>query len=186
MDRVEIIAIIYNFLDMLNGQEVKFFEQPVNFYCRKGVQAFLSKAKNVAREINSSKFTTDQFIKFLFITALLKGQKGIYQFQVKDIIKVRRITERFAIKDEEIVNKICQKYRVPVDDLFEIRDNGESILYKLLKTNHISMAYALKNYKNVLTIAEKNVILFKTEYSFFHVLFKKFISYLQGVSYAKI
>jgi hypothetical protein len=186
MDKVEIVTIIYNFLDMLNGLNVKFFEQPVKFYCRRGTGVFLEKAKYVARDINSHKYTKDQFIKFLFMTALLKDIKGIYSFQIKDIFKIRKITERTAIKDEEIINKICQKYGLPVEGLFEIRDNGESILFKLLKTDHITIAYALKNYKNILTIAEKNIILFNKEYSKFHKTFKKFIQYIQGESYAKI
>jgi hypothetical protein len=68
----------------------------------------------------------------------------------------------------------------------EVRDNGETILYKLLKTNHISMAYALKNYKKVLTIAESNAILFNSQYSIFHKTFKQFIQFIQGEAYAKI
>ena len=186
MDRIEVLNIIYNFLDMLNGINVRFFEQPTKIYCRSGVQTFINKAKAVAREINSNKFTTDQFIKFLFLTALLKGQRGIYTFQVKEVIKVRRITERFATKDEEIINAICQKYGLPEEGLMEVRDNGETILYKLLKTNHISMAYALKNHKKVLTIGEKNAILFSKEYRVFHTTFKQFIQYIQGEAYAKI
>jgi hypothetical protein len=75
---------------------------------------------------------------------------------------------------------------MPVEGLMEVRDNGETILYKLLKTNHISMAYALKYYKKVLTIAEKNAILFNKEYSKFHITFKQFIQYIQGEAYAKI
>lgn len=171
---------------MLNGLNVKHFEQPVKIYCRRGVQNFINKSKTVARDINSSKYTKDQFIKFLFITAMLEGQKGIYSFQTKEIIKIRRITEKFAKKDEGIISSICQKYELPENDLMEVRDNGETILYKLLKTKHVSMAYALKNYKNVLTISENNAILFNREYSLFHTTFKQFIKYIQGEAYAKI
>jgi len=186
VDRVDILNIIYNFLNMLSGLNVRFFEQPVDLYNRRGVQSFINKAKIVARDINSSKYSTDQFIKFLFLTALLEGKAGIYTFQPKEVIRIRRITERFAKKDENIINSICQKYGMPEEGLMEVRDNGETILYKLLKTKHISMAYALKNYKKVLTIAEKNAILFNTEYSIFHKTFKQFIQFIQGEAYAKI
>ena len=186
MDRTNILTIIYNFLDMINGSNIKFFEQPVKFYCRRASQYLINKSICVARDINNNIYTKDQFIKFLFITALFNGKKGIYEFQTKDIIKIRKITGRYALKDEEIINKICQKYELSVENLMEIRDDGESMLYKLLKSKHISIAYALKYYKKVLTISEKNVILFNKEFRNFHNLFTKFIQYIQGVSYAKI
>lgn len=186
MDRIDVLTIIYNFLDMLNGKNVKFFEQPINLYYRGDAPSFVYKAKSIARDINSHKYTKDQFIKFLFITAMLHGQKGIHTFKVKEVLKVRKLTERYAKKDEELVNSICEKYELPVEGLMEVRDNGETILYKLLKTNHISMAYALKNYKKVLTIAESNAILFNSQYSIFHKTFKQFIQFIQGEAYAKI
>ena len=186
MERTDILKILFNFLEMLNGVNIKSFHQPINYHHRQGIQNLISKAKNVARDINNSIYTTDQFIKFLFIEAMLKGKSGIYAFKVKDIIKVRKITEKYAKKDEAIVEKICHKYGMLVEELVEIKDDGESIIYKLFLTNHISVAYILKNYKNILTIAEHNAILFNTKYRLFHNTLIQFIHFIKGEKYAEV
>lgn len=185
MTKDKVLSIIFNFLDMLRGVNIKHFEQPVNYYYRKGASNLINKSTQIARSINSNIYTTDQFIQYLFLTALLQGQKGIYALNVNDIIKIRRMSNKAVKRDEEIINSICGKYELSVENLMEIRDNGETILFKLLKSNHISMAFVLKNYKNVLTIAEKNAILFNEEYKTFHDLLKLFIQFIQGEIWKK-
>lgn len=67
-----------------------------------------------------------------------------------------------------------------VCELFEIKENGESIIYELIKQNYVTPVIFVNLYEKLLTIKNKDVILKSNNYKKFEYSMKFIIKILKG------
>jgi hypothetical protein len=106
----------------------------------------------------------------------------IYNINFKDVKKVAKIfTKKQLKKDEEFIIKINETLKLKsVEEFFEIRENGEPIIYDLIKKNFITPVIYVKFYEKILTIENKDVILLNDDYKKFKYAIKNIIKILKG------
>jgi hypothetical protein len=104
------------------------------------------------------------------------------QISFIDIKKVAKIFSKKQIKiDEDFIIKMNETLKLKnVRELFEIRENGEPIIYDLIKNNYVSAAIYVKLYEKLLTTKNKDVILMSGNYKRFEYAMKNIIKIIKG------
>jgi hypothetical protein len=180
MTSSEIKNIIYNFLDLTNGKPVKSFDQNSYWWKRKNPNKINYLSKQIYNDIENNYYKKEQFIFYLFINYIAEGTQGIYRINHNDIKRtISGITRKQFEKDEEFLMEVMKKENLKVDDLFKVRENGESLIFKLIREKLVSVSYILQNYKKFALSTKTEEVELSAEYKWFCTLLLKTIKLIQ-------
>jgi hypothetical protein len=99
-----------------------------------------------------------------------------------EVIEVSKIFTLKQLKiDEDFIIQINKKLKFKdLKEYFEVRENGEPIIFELIKKNYVTPAIYIKFYEKILTIQNKDVILYNNEYKKFQYSMKMIKKTIQG------
>jgi hypothetical protein len=138
--------------------------------------------KRIYNELENHFYTYKDLFIFMLYKYAFNEKIKIYNFNFNDIKNVAKIfTKKQIKKDEEFIIKINETLKLKsVDEFFQLRENGEPIIYELIKNNFITPAVYVKYFEKILTIENKDVILMSDNYKKFRYAMKNIIKIIKG------
>lgn len=139
-------------------------------------------SKRIYNELENNMYNyTDLFIYMLYKYAFNEKLKSnsIYANEVK---RVRNIfTKNQLKKDENFINEINKTIKLKtINEFFEIRENGEPIIFELIKKQYVTPVFYVKYYEKVLTDKNKDVIFMSKEYEKFKYAMNVIVKIIKG------
>jgi len=154
-----------------------------DYYRYKNSKDYTKKVgKRIYNELENHIYTYKDLLIYLLYNYSFDKNIKIYQIYPTDIKKIAKIFTKKQIKnDEDFIIKMNQNLKLKnVSELFEIRENGEPIIYDLIKNNYVSVAIYVKLYEKLLTTKNKDVIFKSDNYKRFEYAMKNIIKIIKG------
>lgn len=181
-----IYAIITNVNDFVkSGKNVKILDVNITkMICRfkKAKPYFIKICKKIYNDIENSYYTHWELALYLLYQRVFEAKLKVQNINKDSVKHVRKLfTKEQLLKDKEIVQHAMKKRGInEIDELFKILEDGESIVYKLIRQKIITPIYFLR-YQG-LTNDQKNSILVNEEYKRFVRIVDKIYNIAKGGS----
>jgi hypothetical protein len=114
----------------------------------------------------------DIMLTYLYESLFSDKPIDIKLLNVENIKSVRKLfTYNQYCKDRFLIKDVIKELKLKgIVDIFEIRNGGENIVYKLIKNKHISPIFYIQNYKKVLPRCQENNILKSKDFKHFEII----------------
>jgi hypothetical protein len=168
-------TVIFNIFDYCKGSDLISIKQNVFYWNRRGVKVFDTFIGRFWNDLENNLYTEKQFIFYLCVVCLKKGSSSLYKINNKEVRKeLREFSVKRTEEDQRIIDSVLEENNIKLDDMFCIRENGQSLMFELFRKDLISVCLILKYSNKFLTSVEKNHILISCNKKY-----KQFIRALQ-------
>ena len=138
-------------------------------------------SKRIYNDLENHLYTFKDILVFMLYKYAFGEKIKIYQINYKEIQKILKVFTKKQLKiDEDFIVSINKNLKLKsVDEFFEMRENGEPIIYELIKKNYVTPVVFVKFCKQILTHENKDVIL-NIEYKRFEKAMLTIIKTIKG------
>jgi hypothetical protein len=184
--RIPFIFDEYNF-DMV----YRIFEPVGLHWYNNSTKYIKTHCKRIYNEIESFHYTYNEMASLMVYQTIIGKDIDLASINNIEMNKLREILSKNTIReDEKKLETINNEVGLSgIQEYFKINEDGESLIYSLIKKGVISVYFFINYYDKILTKVDKNILFMfkgsKKYHSFIHKtkLIKKFnISTIQGVS----
>jgi len=168
----------------LSSQIIDFEKlyKKVSVFCfNKSRPYYKSISKRIYNDIENNFYSHEDFIMCYIHEALFEEGYVVDIHKLK-LDRIREILKLYTTKqlnkDKEFILEINQELKLNIEDLFKVNEQGESIVFNLIKKNYIHPIFYIKYSKKLLTLEPENINLVTIEYLHFWRLCKILIKNL--------
>ena len=138
-------------------------------------------SKKIFNELENHLYTFKDVLIYMLYKYAFGDKILFHRINYEEIRKINKIFSKKQLKeDEDFILKINHNLKLKtVDEFFEIRENGEPIIYDLIKKNFVTPVIFVKFYDHLLTNKKKDVIL-NGDYKRFEYAMKNIIKTIKG------
>jgi len=178
-----VFSIIKNTQKMIKtSKDLDVFKLVFIDWYSKSPEFIIQICKKLYNDLENGYYEPKDIAIFILYDSIFNDVFKYSSLTKENILKVKNIfTKKQLEKDKQFILDVNKKLKLndPLKELFEIKEDGNSIIYELIMKEYITIIFYIYFQKKVLTEIPKDVI-FSTEYNKFQFVNNKIINLIKG------
>jgi hypothetical protein len=178
-----VFSVLSNINEFIkNKKDVDLFKKSHIIRYQRSSKYIAENSKKFYNDIENEYYTLKEFAIFLLYKHMMNESVNLYNVKPNTIIEVMKLFTTKKLKEDlKLLSIIHKELKFKkIEDYFEIKEDGTNIAYILTKKNKISPIFYIRNFENVLTDINENVIFKSKEYKQFEKIARKIKETLKG------